>query len=243
MSGSKKKYSKADQDYIARRTAFAEKYDRPDLWSIVDHWPLYAGVYSLSRFIAISKLVEQSLTVPGHIGEVGSWRGANLLFMAKLIRLFDPHSNKQVHSFDAFEGLQQFSPEDGDATRTKGFYRGSLDELLDVIALYDLEDEVVIHRGLVEETLPPLLAERTELSFSMIYIDVDLYAPTLLALREFHNRLSLGGMIVFDEWNIAMFPGETVAVREFLAETSGSYVMEHVRNTRQPSLVLRKVAL
>jgi hypothetical protein len=241
LPNSPKKYRRADQDYLARRAAFAEKHGRNDLWPTIDHWPLYAGVYSISRFLAISKLVEQSVEVPGHIAEIGSWRGANLVYMAKLLRLFDPHSNKQVHSFDTFEGLQDFSKEDGGADKHKGEYKGSFDELLDVISLYDLDDEVVIHRGPVEETMPALLAERTELSFSMVYIDVDLYRPTLLTLQSLHDRLSTGGFFVLDEWNIAMFPGESVAVREFLAEHPDDYAMEHVPRTRQPTLVLRKL--
>jgi hypothetical protein len=241
MLGSDKKYLEADKRYIAERTRFAEKHDRPDLWSTIDHWPLYAGIYSISRFLAISKLVERSLDVPGHLAEVGSWRGANLLFMSKLLRLLDPHSNKQVHAFDGFEGLQDFAAEDGDAIRTKGYYQGSLEELLDLIRLYELEDEVVIHKGLVDDTIPQLLEARADLSFSLIYVDVDLYRPSLTALEHLHPRLSVGGMFVMDEWNFAMFPGETVAVREFVAAHPGAYAMEHVRNTRQPSLVLRKL--
>jgi hypothetical protein len=242
MTQSHKKYLRADKEYLEQRAGFAEKYGRSELWATIDHWPLYAGIYSISRFLAISKLVEQSLSVPGHIAEIGSWRGANLLFMAKLLRLWDPHSNKQVHSFDSFEGLQNFSSEDGDASKTKGFYQGSFEELADVISLYDFDDEIVIHKGQVETTISKLLDDRSEISFSLIYIDVDLYKPSLIALEQLHPRLSTGGLIVLDEWNYAMFPGETVAVREFMEAHPGAYAMEHIRNTRQPSLTLRKQA-
>lgn len=236
-----KKFLQADRDYLSRRDAFAEKYSRPELWSLIDHWPLYAGVYSISRFYSIGKYLEQSLDIPGHIAEIGSWRGANLMFMAKLLRIFDPHSNKQVHSFDGFEGLQKFSEQDAGAVRTKGYYKGSLEELVDVIALYEMNDDIVIHQGLVETTMPELLKARSELSFSLVYIDVDLYEPTAIALAQLHDRLSIGGMFIFDEWNTAMFPGETVAVREFMRDHPGLYRMEHVRNTRQPTLVLRRI--
>jgi hypothetical protein len=236
-----RKFLQADQQCVAQRQAFADKYGRPDLWSIIDHWPLYAGVYSISRFLAIARLVEDSLGVPGHIAEVGSWRGANLLFMAKLLRLFDPHCSKEVHAFEGFEGLQEFASADGPAVESKGQYKGRLDELTDLIDLYELNDDVVIHQGLVEDTLPKLLDEMQELSFSLIYLDVDLYKPTLAALELFHERLSVGGLFVLDEWNVARFPGETVAVREFLAARPDHYAMEQVRHTRQPSLVLRRL--
>jgi SAM-dependent methyltransferase len=240
MAENTKKYAAEDKKYISARNRFADKYDKPYLWPTIDHWPLYAGVYSISRFLAITKLVEQTLDVPGHIAEVGCWRGANLLLMAKLLRLLDPHSGKQVHAFDSFQGLQDYSKEDAGAEGTRGQYRGSLEELRDLIKLYDFEDEVIIHLGKVESTLAPLLKRRTELSFSLVYIDVDLYTPTLIALEQLHSRLALGGMFVFDEWNVAVFPGETVAVQEFLQAHPDDYNMEHVRNTRQPSLILRK---
>jgi hypothetical protein len=241
VTNSLKRHQLADARYMADRARLAEKYSQVDLWSVVDHWPLFAGIYSISRFLAISKLVERSLVVPGHLAEVGSWRGANLLFMAKLQRILDPHSNKQVHAFDGFEGLQDFAPADGDATAARGMYKGSIDELTDIIDLYALNDDIVIHKGMVENTLPELLAARPELSFSLVYIDVDLYSPTLVALNQFHERLASGGMFVLDEWNIAKFPGESVAVREFLTTYPTHYKMEHVENTRQPSLVLTKI--
>lgn len=240
MTDSPKRHLRADARYVAERNKIAAKYKEIDLWSVIDHWPLFAGVYSISRFLAIAKLVERSLSVPGHVAEVGSWRGANLLFMAKLLRILEPNSNRQVHAFDAFQGLQTFSAEDGPAAAERGAYKGSLDELNDFIGLYELEDDVVIHDGLVEDTLPRFLEQRAELSFSLVYIDVDLYQPTRLALSRFHDRLSLGGMFVLDEWNIAKFPGETVAVREFLQDYPTHYRMEHVALTRQPSLVLVK---
>jgi hypothetical protein len=45
---------------------------------------------------------------------------------------------------------------------------------------------------------------------------VDLYEPTKVALQTFVPRMPRGAVIVFDELNAKMFPGETVAVDEVL---------------------------
>lgn len=234
------KFASIDQAYRANRRAFSEKLGPLELWWAIDQWPLYVGLANLGRWMAIADLLRETVTVPGDIAEFGSWQGANLMYLTKLLRLWDPNGNKQVHCFDTFEGLTAFDASDGDQARWHGEYRGDLERLEALIALYGLE-EIAIHRGLIENTLAPLLDERRELSFSFVYCDTDLHASTAEILRCIPDRLSKGGLIVFDEWNHPAFPGETVAAREFLREHGEGYEVRHVGGTRQPSLVLRKI--
>jgi len=238
------KFQTLDREYSARKRAYCEKRGFPyeDFWPIVNDWPLYCGIFSLSRQLIISDLLRSTLDVPGHVAEFGSWHGANLLFMAKLLRIFDPHGQKQVHCFEGFEGLTTFAPQDSNAANDRGAYHSSYDELIDVIDLYEMQDEIVIHRGHVQETLPAALQASPNLSFSFVYLDLDLYEPTKIALETLHDRLSPGGVFVFDEWNFEPYPGETTAAREFLAAHGARYSMQSVRHTRQPSLVLRRTS-
>lgn len=234
------KFAAEDAAYLAERKALSQELGPRELWSVVDHWPLYCGVGNLSRFIAISDLLRGVSHIPGHVAEFGSWKGANLMFMTKLLRIFDPHGSKTVHSFDSFEGLTQFSAADSDATAQRGRYAGNLAELEALIGLYRLQDDITIHKGYIEKTLPELLSKDTGLSFSFVYCDTDLYESTRVILDSLHDRLSAGGVFVFDEWNHPTYPGETVAVREFLEAHPQQYTMEHVAHARQPSLALRK---
>ncbi len=234
------KFAKSDDRYLKARRALSEKYGARELWSIADHWPLYVGVANLARFMAMADLLDRTLAVPGHVAEFGTWRGANLMLLAKLLAIYDPQGNKQVHCFDSFEGLQTFAPQDGNAEGRRAAYQGSLEELDEMIELYDLEDSIVLHKGEIQQTLPSVLEAEPGLSFSFVCCDTDLYEPSRLILDALHSRLSKGGIFVFDQWNYAEWPGESIAVREFLEERGDSYDAEHVRNARQPSLVLRK---
>ncbi len=56
----------------------------------------------------------------------------------------------------------------------------------------------------------------------MLYLDVDLYEPTKAALEAFLPRMPKGAVVVFDELNAAMFPGETAAVQEVLGLSSSA---------------------
>lgn len=235
------KFKTLDERYLSQRRSFAEQCGPRDLWSVMDHWPLYVGLGNLSRFMAIGDVLRKTLDVPGHVVEFGSWRGANLMFMAKLLQIYDPHGSKQVHCFESFAGLETFSIQDGVAGESEGgTYRGNYEELMAMISLSDLVDDIVIHKGDIMHTLPTAL-DNEGLSFSFVYCDTDLYAPSRLILDSLHPRLSKGGVFVMDEWNYDKWPGEAVAVREFLENHGDSYEMLNVRNARQPSLVLKKV--
>ena len=234
------KFATKDAAYKKRRTELSEKYGPRELWSVMDHWPLYCGVRNMARYLAIYEIFKTTIAVPGHVAEFGTWRGANLMFLGKMLRIFECHSTKMLHCFDSFEGLTEFHDKDGRAIETKGAYKGSLEELKDFMDLYEMNDEIAIHKGLIEDTLPKLLSEESSLSFSFVYCDVDLYQGTKTILENLHPRLSAGGVFVLDEWNDPENPGETTAVREFLEKYGDMYVMENITTVTQPSLVLRK---
>lgn len=102
----------ADHEHV-RHVDFSRRMGPRELWSVVNQAPLYAGEYWIARWIKVADLIRSTLHVPGHVAEFGSWQGAKLLLMAKLLRIFDPHSVKRVHAFDSFEGLQTYSAQDG----------------------------------------------------------------------------------------------------------------------------------
>jgi hypothetical protein len=234
------KFEKQDAKYKAERAAFSANLGNKELWSAIDHWPLYCGVGNLARFLAISDIFRSTLHVPGHVAEFGSWRGANLMFLAKMLRIYDPNGSKEVFCFDTFEGLTNFAPEDSSAKEHKNFYAGNYEELCAIIKLYEMENEIRINRGLIEDTLPKLLEQNQALSFSFAYIDTDLYLSTQTILKELHPRLGVGGVFVLDEWNHDLYPGEGQAANEFLREYGDHYRAEQVVGARQPTLVLRK---
>ncbi len=220
----------------------SERYGPRELWEIVDHWPLYVGVGNLARYLAIGELLRTTLSVPGDLAEFGVWRGSTSMLLTKILKIVDPQGPKVVHSFDAFQGLTEFAPQDGDATAQAGRYKGSLEEYQDLIELYQFQDDIEIHEGLIEQTVPAFVAERPEIMFSFVYCDTDLYESTAVVLEHIAPRVMPGGLIVFDEWNYSNFPGEGLAANEFLAAHREEFVVEAPPNTRQPSLALRRRA-
>lgn len=235
------KFEREDRKFFERRAGFELSSSTESLWSVVDHWPLYVGTVNLARNLAILDLLKSTLGVPGHVAEFGCWRGSTSLLLAKGLRIFDPSGPKLVHLFDSFEGLSEFVTEDGRAIQQSGDYRGARHVIEQCAALVGVDEEIVIHEGRIEDTLPEFVSHHPETRFSFIYCDTDLYSATKTIIQLTWQLVTPGGLMVFDQWNMDEFPGEGIAVNEFLKDSSESAEVIKPANTRQPSLALRKL--
>jgi hypothetical protein len=203
------------------------KLHPPEVWEKTDAWPLYAGRQNIQRYIYLYALLQRIEPVPGDIAEFGVWKGATTAFMAKMLAW----TPRVVHAFDNFEG---FSKEVVDEKALRSGYRGSRAELEAMLEVDGLLDAVVIHEGDIVKQVDGL---DTPARLAFALMDCDVYEPTIAALHWVHERLSVGGIIAFDEYNDPAWPGETEAAQEFLEEHGDVYTNE-ASPVAQPSLVL-----
>ncbi len=228
------------QAYKTRRARAAKDAGVPELFSFIDHFPLYCGTQTLARVLAVYEIFKRCQQVPGHIVEFGCFKGGNLMLMAKLLQMFQPATCKSVFGFDSFEGLQDFSREDAAANRPDrvGTYKGNYEELKRWIKVYDLESVVYLVKGNALNTIPAFEKEHPDILFSLAYIDFDLYGPCKEALRFVHQRLCPGGIIAFDEALLHNWPGEGQVMAEFLREHPGEYESACMPFAKQPTAFL-----
>jgi len=225
--------------YLIDRKIFSENFGKRELFEVIDQWPLYCGVKNLGRFLYIYEVFREVEDVPGDFAEFGSWKGSNVVFLSKLLTALQPTSSKRVHCFESFEGLNTFHAKDGDQNGLEGKYKGSYQELLDLIKLYELDKRLIIHKGLIQDTVPEFIAAEPSTMFSFLYFDADLYEPAKIMLDNFAQKLSVGGVMLFDEWNFSEWPGETRAVSEFL-DMHDNFEQVQPATTLQPSLMLKR---
>lgn len=195
----------------------------------VKHFPVLARRQWLKRFLAHTQLFQMTLDVPGDIAELGVFRGLGLFTWANLLEAFCiGDRTKTVYGFDNWEGFVGLAPEDGkpieQANKVEGGFSPAAfkDELIEAIRIFD-EDRFVpwkprirLVEGSIEETAQAFVNENPGVRFSLIHFDCDLYRPTRAALEAFYPVLSRGGVVIFDEYSIPDWPGETKAVDEFL---------------------------
>jgi len=134
---------------------------------------------------------------------------------------------KQVFGFDNFEGFKRFDPEDGrlDPTFKKevgGFRNDDLHRsLLDAIKIFDSDrfipykPRIRLIQGDIEETVPQFIENNPGLRISLLHFDCDLFKPTLVALNHLFPLVVSGGVVLFDEYGIRPWGGESEAVDQY----------------------------
>lgn len=194
-------------------------------------FPVLGRRQLLKRFLAHTELFKQTLDVPGDIAELGVFRGFDLMTWANLLEAYSiGDRTKIIYGFDNWKGFTSFSPEDGKQDnqiqkKVGGFSPGKYyDELNDAIKIFDQDrfvpwkPRIKLIRGNIEDTIPAFCKENIGVRFSLIHVDCDLFLPTKIALDNLWSRLSRGGIIIFDEYSLSSWPGETQAVDEFFAD-------------------------
>jgi len=165
--------------------------------------------------------------LPGDIVECGVYKGASLLTFARFLETFCAGDRtRKVLGFDHFRGLADRSEKDGLNTRVGNTAEGwnAADFRDTLFALVDAfnQDSFVPQRPRVElidgdvcKTAGAYAAEHPGMRISLLHLDMDLYAPTLAALEAFWPRLLTGGVVLFDEYAIREWPGESEAVETY----------------------------
>ena len=181
---------------------------------LIENFTCFTGHMSLSRYLGLYELYKQTLGVAGHIGEVGTYKGASFFLFAKLIKIFESESLTQVHGFDWFGGMEtdniaEFKVE-------KGCYQADEETVRNLIKIQELENIAFLHKIDVTKELDNFLNKYKHLQFKLLFLDAGLYEVVSIALPLLWERLTPGGILVLDQYNHELSPGETMAVREIL---------------------------
>lgn len=178
------------------------------------------------RVAALCDSVEHVVArdVEGALVECGVWRGGSVMAMAlTLLRL--GAADRDLYLFDTFAGMPQpgerdeSSPYDGYSIhrrwrRAAGRWnRVRADAVRSAVASTGYPPERIhLVPGLVEETLPRRAPERV----ALLRLDTDWYASTRHQLEHLYPRLSVGGVLIVDDYG--HYTGARSAVEEYFAD-------------------------
>ena len=160
------------------------------------------------RLDNIRACLAQILTegVPGDLIETGVWRGGATIFMRGILQAYGD-SVRQVWVADSFEGLPE--PDAERFPKEATFHHGkimqrlyknmaaTLEEVRANFAAYGLLDERVrFLKGWFKDTLPTAPVDR----LALIRLDGDYYDSTMDALNSLYDKLSVGGVVIVDDY-------------------------------------------
>ena len=190
---------------------------------IVESPFLYMDRKIFATCLSRIKLYEMSRHVQGCIVECGVHRGNNLALFHHMASTLDPMLfNKKIIGFDTFEGFTSVSSKDPDHVVDGGLRDTSYSHVKDIMELQD-KNRLLGHISTVElikgdacREIPEYVEANPWLMISLLYLDFDIYEPTLAALKYLAPLVPKGGIIAFDELNQKKWQGETVALKEYL---------------------------
>jgi len=198
--------------YAALSEILSLGYEKEDF---IHHFPCFVGHMTLSRFLALYELYKMTLGVAGHIAEAGVYKAAGTLFFAKLMQIFEPESLTLVHGFDWFEGTRPTAEE---KNVLAGSYQEDYERVLRLIRAQKLDNIIHIHKLDLRTELAAFFDENKYMQFKLVFLDAGQYDIVSNCLQHFWPRLTSGGIMIFDQFNQELSPGETRAVKEFMPD-------------------------
>ncbi len=202
-------------------------FDRnPEEWDKkIENFPKYVRRQNLTRFLALYELFKMVINVKGSVVECGVFRGFGLMTWLKLSAILEPvNLTRRVYGFDSFSGFPSVGEPDaqsvGPEIKSGDLFSDSYNELIE---LSDINDstrflghipKLQLVQGNAVETIPRFIEENPHVLISLLFMDFDLYEPTLTALKHFIPRMPKGSVLAFDELDNPLWPGETLAMLE-----------------------------
>jgi len=192
----------------------------PDTWDSYNDLLLRGPLDRFTKMWARYELFKRVIDLPGDIVEGGVFKGAGLLYWAKLIQVFNPLSRRRVVGFDTFSGYPESTSHEYDRVKGEEFLKvsnyegGSPEAIMTVAREVGLENRLEIVRGDAATTMEQYVQKNPGFRVALMNLDFDTYDPTAAALKHFYPLVIANGVIVFDEYAAREW-GESNAVDEY----------------------------
>ena len=197
----------------------------------VENFSLFLRRVNLAKYLAHIEIFRETIGLPGCVVECGVFKGASLLTFTKLIEILCPgDSLKRVIGFDTFEGFPSLSEKDGPADLRRGKIQGGWNSkdfypFLERIVNITQQDSMIPRFKRVElvkgdacRTIPDYVQRNPGLRISLLHLDMDIYEPTMAALKYLYPLVVPGGIVLLDEYGMDGFPGESKAFDEYFGD-------------------------
>ena len=144
--------------------------------------------------------------IPGHIIETGVWRGGASMLAAKTIEVLGNVEKRKVFFCDSFKGIPKVigkavSGQDETAWTYHILNDNDVNRVREKVQSFGVDTSNVVYvEGYFNESIPALIKNNPELTFSVIRLDGDTYFSTMDAIKELYPRLNKGGFIIIDDY-------------------------------------------
>jgi O-methyltransferase len=171
------------------------------------------------RLYELHMLARQMKQVPGDFLEVGVWRGGSGALLARVAS----EMNKVVYLADTYEGVVYAS--DFDTSYVGGEHADTSIELVESL----FRATGITNHRILPGIFPKETHQFIESEFlSLVHIDVDVYESGKLVWEYIQPKLTIGSVVVFDDFGFISCSGITKLVEEI--KESPNYIFLHNLN-------------
>lgn len=214
--------------------AFRESYQRNKQYTMTSIERMY-GMYKASEYILENK-------VEGAFVECGVWRGGSTM-MGMDVVLAKNITDREFWMFDTFEGMSEPTEKDimhsgldakkewerlreSQEKESSDWCLASLDEVVrNVLKTGYPKDKIIPVQGKVEDTIPGKIPEK----IALLRLDTDWYESTRHELEHLFPRLSVGGILIIDDYGC--WQGAREAVDEYFSKQSSKIFFQRTDYT------------
>lgn len=161
----------------------------------------------------------------GDVVECGVAAAGNFGLM--LLGCKDINHTRKFWGFDSFQGIQLAGKKDTlqagigaithnvnvpeeDLLVSSGITVNSKDSVIANLKSWQLYDNIELVEGWIQHSLQSVIDRIT--SISILRLDMDIYAPTKFALEHLFPKISQGGVVIIDDWEL---DGARIACQEY----------------------------
>jgi hypothetical protein len=191
-------------------------------------------VTSIERMFALheaSKYVARN-NIAGDIVECGVWRGGSSMLCAVTLKLMQ-ETQRKLYLYDTYSGMTEPTEKDVNYKGEKAV-KGEFNEWC-AIPLEDVTSamlstgypyhRLVFVKGRVEDTIPRNIPDR----IALLRLDTDFYESTYHEMVHLFPRLSVGGVLIIDDYG--HFKGAREAVDKYLQENNVKILLNRIDYT------------
>ncbi len=201
---------------------------------IIQHIGIYQSRLWFTKMIEQYELFKMAMDRPGHIVELGVYKGESFFNWARFVEIFNMGEREtKIIGFDSFTGFPEIHDKDKTMTNQQdegalavkrgGFNPGerSYERIMRLINIFENDHFVPqkprleIIKGDIAETVPEYVEKNPGLRISLLHLDCDIYEPTLIGLQHFYPLVVAGGVVILDEYGQNKFSGESAAFDEY----------------------------
>lgn len=167
---------------------------------------------SRERAFVIINMLKHALKLEGEVAEMGVYKGSTAFIIASYMK----DSPKDFLLFDTFEGTPEHSKEDN--VKRHGFYADT--SLSEVKAFLSDFNNVHYFPGFI----PQVFQNLQKKEYAFVHIHLNLYTSTKNALEYIFDKLTLGGIILIEDYGLSQCLGVKKATDEYV-QSQGNTVI------------------